>query len=131
MNGGDDLDLDYDLNYDEEDDDAADKIHRFMEDEITDVNNNDYSPDHEDIPSLLKGGSFTKIGKETKRSKRDVVASTYEGVPINEESYAEMKKKNKTGKQDSLKLYDHLRPVGGDGVYSPIPNLASSYQRYF
>ncbi|KAF2881970.1 hypothetical protein ILUMI_24198 [Ignelater luminosus] len=128
MNGGDDLDLDYDLNYEDEDDEPTDKIHRFIEDEITDVNNNDYSPDHEDIPSLLKGGSFTKIGKETQRSKRDVVASTFDGVPINEESYADMKKKNKTRKQDSLRLYDYLKPVGGDGVYSPIPNLESSYQ---
>lgn len=44
----------------------------------------------------MGGGAHTKDGSETMRLKRDIVGRTPDGVPVNSESYAEVKKKNRT-----------------------------------
>lgn len=62
------------------------------------------------------------------RSKRDLTGTT-DGVSVNRDSYAEAKERNMT-RGKTLKLYDNIRAVGGDGVHSPIPKFQRGYERY-
>lgn len=95
-NDGDDLDSDYDLNYDDDQNFATVVVDDY----------NDSSPDHVDIFDLIKGGNLTKIGKELNRSKRDVSAGN---VPVNSESYADVKRRNMT--EIRRRLHQKTAPI--------------------
>lgn len=55
------------------------------------------------MENLKLAANLTKEGKETSRTKRNVVAATEDGVVINSESYAERKAKNNT-RRDRYRL---------------------------
>lgn len=79
---------------------------------------------------LLTGSNFTKEGLEFDRTKREVdVDKTADGVSINKDTYAEAKRQNKS-QGPALKLYDKIRPIGGDGVHTAIPKYQESYLGY-
>lgn len=82
-----------------------------------------------EVGDLLTAGNFTKEGFESDRTKREVdVDKTVDGVLINTDTYAEAKRQNKT-RGPALKLYEKIRPVGGDGVHTAIPKYQESYLR--
>lgn len=86
------------------------------------------NPDEDNLEEeLLNGGDFTKPAESRRRLKRNVVASTADGVPIISSAYADAKKINRT---NTLNLYSKIMPKGGDGVHTSIPKLTQEYQRY-
>lgn len=113
---------DYNFLYDDDDDLSS------VTENINLENDFEVQPFPEDVnvDELLKGGDFTKPADSGPRSKRNVVASTADGVPIISNAYADDKKINRTR---TLNLYSKIMPKGGDGVHTSIPKLNQGYQR--
>ncbi|GJQ68250.1 hypothetical protein Trydic_g10774 [Trypoxylus dichotomus] len=72
-----------------------------------------------DYANVLTAGVHTKDGLDSTREKRDVVGRTVDGIPVNSESYAEVKRKNRTKATDSY--YKSLQTNYGSSVQTEKP----------
>ncbi|KRT79931.1 hypothetical protein AMK59_7095, partial [Oryctes borbonicus] len=76
-----------------------------------------------DDANVLTGDIRTKDGLDRTRQKRDIVGRTVDGIPVNSESYAEVKRKNRTKAKDPY--YTSLQANYGSSEQTEKPGEAT------